>query len=203
MSSVPCNVVLLPDAELAESAIRCSADLQDLGVHFALAVGAFYPHVTVYMLQLRSNDLDSVQHLLEGITNGTPKFELEAARYWQAQQFFDVEYTKTQQVSQLQDEVVAALNPVRDGMCQKDVARMAEAEGQRLENYKLYGWDCIGELYRPHMTITRFTDEQDITKLNLPDVANFSGSFSKLGLFEMGDNGTCVRKIAEFQLGVA
>jgi hypothetical protein len=51
------------------------------------------------------------------------------------------------------------------------------------------------------MTFTRFTNGKAIDVSNLPKPDEFSGSFIKLGLFEMGDNGTCVRKIAEFALG--
>jgi len=34
----------------------------------------------------------------------------------------------------------------------------------------------------------------------LPSSEIFSGDFTRIGLFEMGINGTCIRKIAEFDL---
>lgn len=34
----------------------------------------------------------------------------------------------------------------------------------------------------------------------LPDPTQFSGYFVRLGLFEMGANGTCVKEIATFAL---
>jgi len=201
MSSIPCNVVLLPNPEVAEKAIALSAELTQYGVHFTLANGAFYPHASIYMLQLKAEDLPEVQNRLLQIANSIRPVHATAARYWQAKQFLDVEYEKSAEMADLQSSVVAALNPIRDGMRAKDVERMKEATGLALENYQKYGWNTVGELYRPHLTLTRFLEDQDIEQLLLPAINEFSGPFPVLGLFEMGDNGTCVRKIAEFQLG--
>ncbi len=77
---------------------------------------------------------------------------------------------------------------------------MLEATGLALDNFKQFGWNSIGALYRPHMTLTRFNNQQTDPEALLPDVAGLSGTFTRLGLFEMGDNGTAVRKIAEFEL---
>ncbi len=51
------------------------------------------------------------------------------------------------------------------------------------------------------MTVTRFNSNEPRSILDLPAPQEFNGAFPKLGLFEMGDNGTCIRKIAEFSLG--
>ena len=59
----------------------------------------------------------------------------------------------------------------------------------------------VGEMFAPHLTITRFTDRKDIDLTTLPNVSELSATFSKIGIFEMGENGTCIRKIAEFKLG--
>lgn len=200
MSSLPCNVVILSDDDLANKAISLSQNLASNGTLFTLKDGEFYPHVSIYMLQLKDSDFFRAQELLSGIAKQTDAINLIANGYDQSKQFFDVEYTKSDVIKELQEDIVAALNPVRDGMRAKDVERMKNATGQALANYQRYGWNTVGELYRPHLTLTRFTAAQNEAELSLPDVAEFSGTFSRLGLFEMGDNGTCVCKIAEFDL---
>lgn len=199
MDSLPCNVVLLPDDTLASRAVIASQKLASNGALFTLEPGKFYPHVSLYMVQLKAVDLEQVKEALAALAAKTSTFDLTATNFKQLKGFFDAEYDKTEQLSGLQAEVVKTLNPLRDGMRQKDRERMQEATGEALLNYQQYGWASIGSLYRPHLTLTRFTDEE--TAPDTPAaIETFSGAFPKIGLFEMGDNGTCVRLIAEFDL---
>lgn len=200
MSSIPCDVVILPSDELAAKAIAASKNLESFGTHFTLQIGKYYPHASVYMLQLKTEDLAKVKELLSDIAAKTDRLSLAASRYYQTKNYFDAEYQKTERLAGLQSAVVEALNPIRDGMRENDKTRMPEATGLALENFKKYGWNSIGELYRPHLTLTRFNNEQQNPERNLPDIGEFSGQFPKLGLFEMGDNGSAVRKIAVWNL---
>lgn len=199
MSSIPCNVAILPSDDLADKAITASQQLRDLGSLFTLEYGRFYPHASIYMLQLKIDDLPQAETLLAEIATKTNDLDLVATNYGQSKNFLDVEYQKTDQISNLQQAVISALNPIRDGMREKDKGRLLEATGLALENYQKYGWDSVGELYRPHLTITRFAEPQPSAEALLPDVSSFSGQYTRLGLFEMGDNGTCIRKIAEYE----
>lgn len=199
-NSLPCDVVILPDSGLSDKAISASQKLSSLDSLFTLELGKFYPHASLFMLQLKDSDIEKTKELLETIARGTPILGLTASRYDQTMNFIDVEYAKTDELVELQQRVVAALNPIRDGMREKDKARMFEATGLALENFQNYGYKYVGELFRPHITITRFNSEQPTAQELLPKPATFNGAFTKLGLFEMGDNGTCVHKIAEFDL---
>ena len=181
-------------------AISASQKLAALDTLFTLKLGEFYPHDSVYMLQLNEADIPSAKELLAKVAAITNELQLTAIRFDQTKCFFDVEYFKPNELQRLQDDVVAALNPIRDGLRDKDKPRMLQSTGLALENYKNYGWNTIGELYRPHMTLSRFKNEQTNPQELLPDVSSFSGVFSRLALFEMGDNGTAVRVIAEFEL---
>lgn len=111
-----------------------------------------------------------------------------------------MEYARNEQTDSLQQQVITTLNPMRDSMREKDKTRMLEASGLALENFQNYGYKYVGELFRPHITFTRFSEIQPEAESLLPELTTFDGLFTKLGLFEMGDNGTCVRKIVEFDL---
>ena len=136
--SIDCDVVLLPDEELAARAIEASRKLAPLGTLFTLREGEFYPHVSVYMLQLKDSDLPRAKKIIAGVADQTDKFMLQAIKYYQTHNFFDCEYQKTEALSKLQNSVIGLLNPVRDGMRDKDKERMAEATGVALENFKRY-----------------------------------------------------------------
>lgn len=200
MNSLPCDVVILPNDELANKAILASQKLAPFGGLFTLEIGRYFPHVSLYMLQLKEDDLENVKSLLAEIASKTSALNLKVSNYEQKEAYVDVEYARNEQTDRLQQQVVAMLNPIRDGMLEKDKARMLEATGLALENFQNYGYKNVGELFRPHITFTRFGSEQPTAQELLPELATFNGTFTKLGLFEMGDNGTCVRRIAEFDL---
>lgn len=198
-ATIECNVVILPSEPLAAKAMSVSTELSKQGALFTLETGKFYPHASVYMLKLKIEDLEAVKAQLAKIASDTPALNLKATKYNQSRGYLDVEYQKPEQLDTLQQHVVAALNPLRSGMRDNDIARLPDATGLALENFQNYGWNSIGELYRPHLTLTRFTDEQTVPA-NLPELSELSGTFMALGLFEMGSNGTCVRELASWQL---
>lgn len=198
-TSIPCDIVILPNDDLAQKAIDLSQRLQQHGALFSLGRDKF-AHASLYMTQLKIDDLEKVKELLADIAATTVRQNLAATRYDQAEGYIDAEYERTEALAALQMAVVEALNPVRDGMRAKDKARMLTATGKARESLEKYGYSGVGELFRPHLTLTRFADGGTIDSANLPDPSSFSGPFTKLGLFEMGDNGTCVRKIATFDL---
>lgn len=201
MNSVPCDIVLLPNDELAQKAITLSAALQTYAPLFQLSTTGPFPHASLYMTQLKVADLDKVKELLQAIATQTPTLDLLTIGYDQAEGYVDANYARTAILGKLQMEVVHAINPIRDGMREKDKARMLTLVGQERENLEKYGYRAVGELFRPHITFTRFANGQSIDTADLPQSSDFNGRFTKIGLFEMGDNGTCAREIATFELG--
>lgn len=205
MSSLPCDIVLLPSAELADKAIEASKATKQYDSYFTLEDGKFYPHMSLYMFQLNETDVSSVEEILAKIANDTKAVSATATTYRLGEGFgigyVDPEYEVTEELSGLQSRVIEAVNPVRAGMRESDVRKMQDAEGLKLENLQKYGYPAIGDLFRPHITLTRLKEHNPKVLELLPqDVSTFSGVFDRLGLFEMGENGTCIRKIAEFPL---
>jgi hypothetical protein len=195
--SCPCNIVLLPSEDLAEIAIAMSHSLEGDKL-YELGKSTMVPHLSLYMTQLKTADFDRVANILSDIANRTNVFNLHASNYGAAEGYFEVGYERTDALDALQLEVVEAVNPIRDGMRTKDKVRMESASGIAREHFERYGYPNIGELFRPHISFTRFTHDYhpEVTQ----DYVTFSGSFTKLALCEMGDNGTCVRLIASFPL---
>jgi len=199
--SLPCDIVILPEETISAEAMRLSDNLKQHGTYFTLKDGEYYPHASLYMTQLKVSDLDRVCEILADIASKTPSLAMNAREYHQEAGYIDVEYERFTLVDELQMTVVNAINPIRDGMREKDKARLLTSTGLEHDNVERYGYRSIGELFAPHLTLTRFTQNEPISTGSLPNLNTFSGKFVKLGLFEMGDNGTCVRKIAEFKLG--
>lgn len=201
--TTPCDLVLLPSSNLAAKAISTSRDLQSFGALFELdGVSGPFPHISLYMTQLNDEHMDEAKKRLADIAKQTSPLYLNCTRYsLNDEHYTDAEYGRLPAIVELQMVVVNAINPIRDGMREKDKARMLAATSKVRESLEKYGYRSVGELYRPHMTFTRFQSYQPEALKVLPDRTAFDGEFVSLGLFEMGDNGTCKRLIAEFQFG--
>lgn len=205
MSSIPCDIVLLPASELAIKAIEASKATRQYDSFFTLENGAYYPHMSLYMFQLDETDTTKVEEVMAKIAKDMKAVSAKATAYRLGEGFgvgyVDSEYEVTKELSDLQDRVIEAVNPIRAGMRESDVRKMKDAEGLKLENLQKYGYPAIGDLFRPHITLTKLKEHNPKVLDLLPqDVSTFSGVFDRLGLFEMGENGTCIRKIAEFKL---
>ena len=56
---LPCDIVVLPEPALAQSAIQASAQLLMLGsAQFTLKDGVYFPHLSLYMLKLGVSELE-------------------------------------------------------------------------------------------------------------------------------------------------
>ena len=203
--TIPCDVVLLPSDKQSALAIRASRQLSTQGSIFTLDNQNFYAHASLYMFQMDLNDQDSYIDALQNIADKTKKQQLEQSGYDYQDSGFgkgyvDIAFTRNTEVDSLQAVAVAGFNILRSGMRESDKMKMTDATGLKLENLQTYGYPAIGELFRPHITLTRFPVEiePDLTVLSAPE--QFNGEFDRIGLFEMGQNGTCIRKIAEFNL---
>ena len=201
MGSLACDIVLLPSKPIAQKAIETSQKLNNHpGSLFALNDIKVFAHSSLYMLQLTEGDIEKVTQLLASLAQVTAILNLEASQYASEDNFIDVEYEMSADLVALQTKVLELFNPIRDGMRPKDLARLAETTGIAHLNLEKYGYRAIGELFRPHVTFNRFRQNPEPFIETLPGLHQFDGKFDRIGLFEMGDNGTCVREIATFAL---
>jgi len=200
MESKPYDVVLLPNATLNEKFIAMSESLNKLNTHFTLSDTVYFPHMSIYMLQMDDVGVAKAETLLESTSHEIKQIEATAKNFNYENEYLDVEYKRTEDLNHIQNKVIDLLNPVRNGLREKDKLRLATVLGVEKINIEKYGYRSVGETFFPHMTFTRFKTPQVNILNTLPPLAMFEGSFITLGLFEMGDNGTCIRKVKTWEL---
>lgn len=200
MDSKSYNIVLLPTDEIIKRACSLSEYFEIFNSRFTLNSFNYFAHVSLYMVQLKTVDIPYVTDRLRGIATSTDIVDLRAAEYRQANGYIDAEYERTRIVDELQMRVIDDVNFVRDGLRADDRARLETAKGLELANIQQYGYRSVGDLFVPHLTFTRFIETDVIDVSDLPDICEFNDNFVKLALFEMGENGTCVRLVTEYNL---
>jgi len=203
--TIPCDIVLLPSKDQAELAVQASQALASQGSLFTLDNQHFYAHASLYMFQMDVASQEECIAALEQLAQQTSVQQLQQDGYFyqdsgHGKGYVDVAYRRNNEVDALQGRVVATFNELRAGMRESDKKKMDDATGLKLENLQQYGYPAVGELFRPHITLTKFPIEIDPDLSSLPPATIFDGRFTRLGLFEMGQNGTCIRKIAEYSL---
>jgi hypothetical protein len=200
MSSKPYDIVLLPEASLATKVQSLSIDLAAYTTHFTIDESAYFSHLSLYMLQLKAGDINQVCICLETLANTVRTLSLEAKAYHYENNYLDVEYHTTTDIVALQKQVIELANPLRDGLRTRDVERLKTAVGEERDNILTYGYRSVGESFHPHTTFTRFIYDEASVIETLPPVSEFGGEYSALGLFKMGDNGTCIKPIQTWPL---
>lgn len=203
--TIPCDIVLLPNEDQANLAVKTSQLLSSQGSLFTLDNQGFYAHASLYMFQMSLDNQDTCLMALQRLARQTNVQQLKQGGYFYMDSglgkgYVDVAFARNSEVDSLQAHVVEAFNDLRADMRESDKAKMADATGLKLENLQKYGYPAIGELFRPHITLTKFPAEVEPNLSVLPPSTIFTGIFDRVGLFEMGQNGTCIRKIAEFKL---
>ena len=203
-------IVLLPPQEIDKKSIETSQFLEKFGTDFTLNTTDKISHLSLYMANFTPENLEKAMAALKSIAAAAPPLPLQATAYAHDfdQGMFEIGYEKTENLVALQQKIVESLNPLRLGLRAKDPVGHTLSEwipqlsGEQRENYDAFGYDEIGGLFRPHITFTRFTRRDlEVDTSILPPPEEFSGTFATLALFEMGENGTCVREVAAWKLG--
>lgn len=203
--TIPCDLVLLPKNEQAQQAARLSRLLSSQGSLLTLDNENFFAHASLYMFQMSVDSQDDCIAALQRLAKQSKVQQITQDGYFYQNSGFgkgyvDIAFVGNKEVDSLQERVVDTFNSLRSGMRESDKMKMTDATGIKLENLRKYGYPAIGDLFRPHITLTKFPVEIEPDLSVLPSSTIFTGEFDRLGLFEMGQNGTCVRKIAEFSL---
>lgn len=203
--TLPCDIVLLPSHEQAGLAASASQQLASQGSLFTLDNEHFFAHSSLYMFQMDIDNQTDCIEALRQLAEQTEAQQLVQDGYFyqdsgHGKGYVDIAFKRNAAVDALQRRVVEIFNSLRAGMRESDKAKMTDATGLKLENLQKYGYPAIGELFRPHITLTKFPVEIEPNLTGLPDPSIYAGKFTRIGLFEMGTNGTCIRRIAEFEL---
>jgi hypothetical protein len=199
--SKPYDIVLLPEAAIAEQAMQVSEQLSSAGTFYELDGEQCFPHVSLYMVQLKRSQVAEALQAVVAVAADTAFLELTAECYGGSQGYINASYEKPDALTELQERVIEGVNPLRDGLTPEEAALIETATGETKDNIEQYGYKSVGELFVPHLTLTRFVDPITIPGSDtLPVPHTFSGQFPAIGLFEVGEHGTCIREIARFAL---
>ncbi|MEU1385979.1 MULTISPECIES: cytochrome c oxidase assembly protein [unclassified Nonomuraea] len=206
------DVVLLPPHDVNAEAVRLSRRCAEAtATEFVLREDGLYPHISLYMANFTPDQLEKAVALLRDLSRRTSATLLEGESFAANEHgMVELFYRKTDAITRLQEDVVAALNPLRTGLRHRDPVGRVLADHRLTApptaraNLDLYGYDEIGDLFRPHITLTRLQQPDhplDLGLLAAPSA--FTAAYQTLALCVMGEHGTCTEIVETFTLDTA
>ncbi|MQA98480.1 MAG: hypothetical protein GEV11_29240 [Streptosporangiales bacterium] len=194
------NVSALPPDRVGSAIVEMSAELGERGALFTVDGVRRRPHLTLFMARFPKATVDAVRSAVAALTSDLDRpraahtgFHLTPGHYYEAS------YRRTGPLMALHFSVLRALAGMRYSPGEPVVEDYFApyTEEQRV-NAAESGYDLAGELFRPHVTITRFP-EAPKGPLSESE-GDLSFEITRLGLFTADDLGATDRLIAEFVL---
>ena len=197
MKSESFNVAVCPPPEISQKAVNVSEKLKKKGGLFVLDGKNYFPHITIYMAQFPMHNVPNMRRILGECALKTKPFRVSASRYRQSSDgWIDVVYRQSKNIKAFQKNIIACLNPLREGLLlPRDEARMSKFGRTEQRNIKRYGYRSIGAEFFPHLTFTKL-EKFDVSAFPSIGKSVFSFEVDRISLFCLGDYGTC-RKVVE------
>ena len=203
------NIALIPSREIQEVAIAASEELGELvPVYFKLGVDGPYPHVTLYSFECKPHRKTVIVRkvrdvLVTGVAAGL-LCRFNGVEHHSG--FLGVTIEKTEKLLNLHWAIIEAVHDQRTQKIVDADPNGLRLSGEQAENLRRFGYPDVGEQYNPHVTITRFPDHDDAVdaaEVLREEFDVWHPFHPRLGVFEGGEHGTCVKLIKSFDLFVA
>ena len=197
------NVCVIPSVEAGNKCVQLSQLLKSDGTMFVLDGKSKFAHMTVFMFRVKDSKIESVIEAVDKILENQKSFLCNQASpgfFMTKGRYYEVSYQKTPEFVALHENLVKALSPIRinPGNPFEEGYFTPYTEEQQ-KNAKETGYDLALNLFRPHVTLTRyFEGKVPETEPDLP-VANLSFQLGKVCVFKADDNGAVYEKLAEFE----
>ena len=192
------NVVLRPTEELVEAAVSLSARIaQDHETDFVLDGVTFHPHVTLYKISIADEDVLGVYARVQQVARRHRPISCPFGAFQDGRGYLYLRLKPEEALQLLHAELVRALNGVRiRGARIRSKGREAVMSSEERFNNLRYGHPNVLDTYRPHMSISRLRDPDEVGRV-LKEISwpeNWTEQVfrsSMLGVYLMGEHGTC------------
>lgn len=199
------NIAFKPPVEIAEQVAKLSKEISKKeDTYFFIDSKNFYPHITIYSPEYPTHNLEKILLNIEELSKNLSAVKFVFKKVISSQGFIGTEFDYTEEIKNIHESIVKNLNAFREDRIREKYAdsyNMKFSE-EKKQNIQKYGYPNSMSLYHPHLTITRLKDE-NIARKVADEIQWLDKEFivDKIGAYKMGENGTCVELIKNFNLG--
>jgi len=195
------NVCLIPSEGVSKLCEQASQSLKSKDTMFVLGDGKF-AHMTVFMARFANQDIEKVAKLVDEAVAEFKTFDCTHKGFFITDgRYYEVSYAKSEPLMKLQQTLIDKISSLRINPGRPfEESYFAPYNEQQQQNAAQTGYDLAGDLYRPHVTLTRYNEGCTPKEITMPDDMDLSFKASKICLYLADDNGAVYEKIAGYNL---
>jgi hypothetical protein len=195
------NVCVIPDESARAMCVALSQSLKNDNTLFVLG-GDKFAHITAYMARFADMDIDKVVNGVEAALQSATPFRCEHTGYFMTQgRYLEASYRKSAGFVALHEALIARVadyrlnpgDPYEEGYFTPYTA-------EQQQNAKETGYDLARNLYRPHVTLTRYREGGMPEAFPAFSEAKLSFDLDKVCVYKADDNGAVYERIGEFRV---
>ena len=201
-NSVLINVCIIPNNTIIEKCIKISRSLESEGTMFILDGKTKFPHMTIYMARFSNNTIDkAIQSVSKSLEN-LKRFNCNHTGYLMTEgRYFEASYEKSKEFMTLHKNIINIIKDFRINPGDPfEEGYFTPYTKEQQKNAKETGYDLAYNLYRPHITLTRYKENMIPEKKPIPEENNLSFELNKICIYKADDNGAVYEKLVEFEV---
>jgi len=197
----------LPE-NVAKTAMKLSKEITEKDdVYFVLDDVAYFSHITIFMGEFPEKNLEKIVQAVGELARKIPSAEMmftgnKSHLGWLGPCFY-----YSDNIRKIHETIIEKINPLREGRVRekhKTSEYLEKLSFQQCENVEKYGYPNLMDIYEPHLTLTKLKNETAAQKV--ADEITTKWDINKfktdtIGIFVLGEHGTCRKLIREFKLG--
>lgn len=199
-NSLILNVCILPSPEVAATAVQLSQSLGTEDTRFVLDGVTKFPHMTAYMARFSETEIPHVLEAVEKLVASAAAFSCEQSGYFITPgAYLEISYEKTPEFMSLHESLIDELKGYRNRPGEEiEENYYAPYTDEQRKNARETGYDLAHDLYRPHITLTRYQEGKTPEAMPTFPPVELSFTASTIGVFKADDNGAVYEKLGEF-----
>lgn len=193
------NICVFPDERVSEECIRLSQSLKSEQTMFVLGDGLF-PHMTAYMARFANDQINIVIEATKIALKQAVSFKCEHTGYFMTEgRYLEASYRKSTEFMHLHELLITHIASLRINPGSPfSESYFAPYTAEQENNAQGTGYDLARNLYRPHISLTRYHQDRIPTEFPAFPSVNLSFNLKKVSLYKADDNGAVYELVKEF-----
>lgn len=195
------NICVIPSVSVGDAYVSLSQSLKSDDTLFVLGDGKF-AHMTVYMARFADDAVDDVVAAAGRVLQTTAPFRCEHTGYFMtAGRYLEASYRKSDAFMALHEALIDAVSRYRINPGQPyEEGYFTPYTAEQQHNAEQTGYDLARNLYRPHVTLTRYREGGVPQIFPALPAAALSFDLGKVCIYRADDNGAVYELIREFPI---
>jgi 2'-5' RNA ligase len=196
------NVCVFPDERVSAECVDISQSFRSDDTLFVLDGDNFFAHMTAFMARFPDDKIDEVVSGVEAALQSAQSFRCEHTGYFMtAGRYLEASYRKSDDFMKLHESLISHIAQLRISPGDPyEEGYFTPYTAEQQQNARETGYDLARNLYRPHVTLTRYQEGGVPEVFPAIPAANLSFNLGKVCVYKADDNGAVYELIREFQV---